>query len=233
MTETEFQVQPAGGLKNTAAADPAGLHRRWWMVFLALAIALALFAAAFRSAGRWLVVQDALAPADVIIVLSGRMPARAVEAARLYQEKAAPEIWVSQPAGPAQDLAEMRIPFVGEEFYNQKVLLAMGVPFAATRITPRPSINTEEEIEQIGHLARESGIHTVIIVTSAPHTRRVRAIWNRLIGQSPRLIVRHPEDDGFDAAHWWRNSQDALDVVREWLGLANAWAGFPARPKAR
>jgi uncharacterized SAM-binding protein YcdF (DUF218 family) len=110
------------------------------------------------------------------------------------------------------------------------VLLAMNVPALATRILPGPSANTAEEIEEIGRTAREAGLHTVLIVTSAPHTRRVRAIWKRLVGDSPRLIVRHPVDDPFQASRWWRSTQDALDVVREWLGLANAWAGFPARP---
>jgi hypothetical protein len=42
--------------------------------------------------------------------------------------------------------------------------------------------------------------------------------------------VRAAGTDGFDAAHWWRNTHDALDVVREVLGLLNAWAGLPLQP---
>jgi hypothetical protein len=30
--------------------------------------------------------------------------------------------------------------------------------------------------------------------------------------------------------HWWRNTRDALAVVREILGLINLWAGLPVRP---
>jgi uncharacterized SAM-binding protein YcdF (DUF218 family) len=125
----------------------------------------------------------------------------------------------------------MQIAFVGEDFYNQRVLMAQGVPADAIRILPEPSANTAQEVEQIARLARSRDASAVIIVTSEPHTRRVRFIWRRLVGDSPRLIVRHPVDDAFDAAHWWRNTGDALDVVREWLGLANAWAGFPSQPK--
>ena len=69
----------------------------------------------------------------------------------------------------------------------------------------------------------------VIIVTSKPHTRRVRYLWKRLVGDNPRLIVRYASDDSFDAGHWWRSTKDGLDVVREVLGLANATLGFPAR----
>jgi uncharacterized SAM-binding protein YcdF (DUF218 family) len=212
---------------------PVRPKRRWVKFASVLAVVFVFGVYAFRSAGRWLVVQDAVIPADVIVVLSGSMPDRAIEAAHLYKQKAAPEIWISQPVTPADRLAEMQIPFVGEDFYNQKVLLALGVPLPSTRITPQPSTNTEQEIEQINRLTHERNIHTVIIVTSSPHTRRVRMIWNSVIGNSPLLIVRHPDDDRFDADHWWRNSQDALDVVREWLGIANAIAGFPARPKVQ
>jgi hypothetical protein len=42
-----------------------------------------------------------------------------------------------------------------------------------------------------------------------------------------RIIVRATSLDSFDERHWWRNTTDALDVVREVLGLLNAWAGLP------
>ncbi len=229
MTTSQSDVFPDAA----PPADGAHTARRGKRWAAALSLLIILIVAAvwiFLHAGTWLVVQDPLAPADVIVVLSGHMPYRALEAARLYEEKAAPQIWVTRPIGPVQELAEMQIPFVGEDFYSQRVLMAKGVPVLSTRILPDPSANTAQEIEQIGRLAREENFRTVIIVTSAPHTRRVRTIWRRLIGGSPRLIVRHSLDDSFNASRWWRNTGDALDLVREWLGLANAWAGFPSQP---
>ena len=44
------------------------------------------------------------------------------------------------------------------------------------------------------------------------------------------MMVHYAQDDVYDGAHWWRHTQDALDMVRETLGLLNAWAGFPLRP---
>jgi uncharacterized SAM-binding protein YcdF (DUF218 family) len=214
-----------------AVVAPRRRRGRGWLG--ALSILLVVLAAGlwlFLHLGTWLVVQDPLEPADVIVVLSGHMPYRALEAARLYEQKAAPQVWVTHPAGPDAQLAEMHIPFVGEDFYSQRVLMAHNVPVLSIRILPDPISNTADEIAEIGRLAREADLHTVLIVTSAPHTRRVRFIWSRLVGDSPRLIVRHPIDDGFNGARWWRNTQDGLDVVREWLGLANAWAGFPSKP---
>jgi hypothetical protein len=39
--------------------------------------------------------------------------------------------------------------------------------------------------------------------------------------------VRAAPTDPFAPGHWWRSTGDALDVVRETLGLLNAWAGLP------
>jgi hypothetical protein len=70
----------------------------------------------------------------------------------------------------------------------------------------------------------------VILVTSKVHTRRVRTLWSHLARQDGMAIVRGVSDDDYDAAHWWRSTNDALDVVREVLGLINAWAGLPLHP---
>ena len=202
------------------------------IVLLALVV-LAVLAAGviwvFRGLGRWLVVEDSLEPARAIVVLSGRMPVRAQEAARLYREGLAPQVWVMRPDSPAEELGEMGIDYVGEAFYNAKVLIARGVPADAIRVFEKPAENTEKEVLQIAAELREDGGKQVILVTTKPHTRRLKTVWGRLVGERPRAIVRYASGDSFDAAHWWRNTQDALDVVREILGLANVWAGFPLR----
>src|SRR5678815_3507679 len=78
--------------RTTTVADSeikktAGTRRsRLWLIGL-FAVATPFLAGLFalRKAGQWLIVQDPLAPADVIVVLSGGMPYRAMEAARLYK----------------------------------------------------------------------------------------------------------------------------------------------------
>ena len=62
---------------------------------------------------------------------------------------------------------------------------------------------------------------------TSPHTRRVRALWRALTRDQSRAIVRAASADSYDGDHWWRNTRDALDVVREVLGLMNTWAGLP------
>ena len=127
-------------------------------------------------------------------------------------------------------MAALGIHFVGEEEYNREILVQEGVPDSAIQIFPDAIANTQEEVEEISREMRRDGKHTVIIVTSPQHTRRVKALWRKLVGDDPRVIVRAAPDDPFDADHWWRNTQDVLAVVRESLGLLNVWSGLPVRP---
>jgi len=201
--------------------------RAWRILGAALFFLLVLAAAAFFTVGRWLVVEDPLEKATAIAVLSGRMPIRVIEAAKLFREGYAPEVWLTHSTQPGNTLAAMGVSFYGEEYYNKLILLHEGVPENAIRILEPPIVNTADEMKVIGAMLDRTGNRSVIIVTTKPHTRRVRLLWRRLAGAKGRAIVRAASGDSFDPAHWWRNTGDALDVVREVLGLLHAWAGLP------
>jgi uncharacterized SAM-binding protein YcdF (DUF218 family) len=207
------------------------LRRLRAIVLLALSLALAIgVVVASRGVGRWLVRPDPLAPADVIVVLSGTMPARAEEAARIFQMGYAHKVWITRPVSPANELARMGIPYAGEEDYSREVLIREGVPAQAIRILPETIVDTQQEVEEISRDARAEGDSRVMIVTSPQHTRRVKALWRKLVGRNPALIVRDAPQDGFDADHWWRNTRDAFSVVRELMGLLNVWTGLHVHP---
>ena len=184
----------------------------------------------FLGVGRWLVVEDPLEKAQAIVVLSRRIPVRAKEAGRLYNAGYAPQIWLTRGNEPAASLQEMHIAYIGEDFFNTRVLMHEGVPSNAIRVLEPPIDNTADEIRVVAdELSREKG-GAVIIVTSKAHTRRVRTLWKDLSGGRGRAIVRAAPSDPFVPEHWWRATGDSLDVVREVLGLLNAWAGLPVRP---
>jgi uncharacterized SAM-binding protein YcdF (DUF218 family) len=191
-------------------------------VFLALGI--------FRNVGRWLVVQDPLQQATAIAVLSGRMPDRALEAARLYRQGYAKRVWLTRSTEPGAMLAKLSIPFVGEDEYNRMILVREGVPDSAIEVLDPPIVNTADEMQTIGMALQKEKARTVILVTSPVHTRRTKALWKKIASEDGTALLRPVSDDGYDGAHWWRTTHDALDVVREVLGLANAWAGLPLGP---
>jgi uncharacterized SAM-binding protein YcdF (DUF218 family) len=198
---------------------------------IALVVLCLVAVLAARGAGRWLVREDPLRPADIIVVLSGSMPWRAEEAARIFLLGDAREVWVSHPAAPVDELASMDIPYVGEEYFSREVLIQRGVPAAAIRVFPEPIADTEQEVTEIAREMRREQKTSVIIVTSPQHTRRVKALWRRMVGDHPKLIVRAAFQDPFDADHWWHNTADTFSVVREFMGLLNVWLGFPVQPR--
>lgn len=215
---------------NTESAKATGSRGR---ILLGIAAAALLFAVIFFfGIGKWLDSEDQLEKAQAIAVLSGRMPLRAAEAAELYREGYAPKVWLTRSAEPGTTLQAMGISFLGEDFYNVRILEHEGVPESAIRVLDPPIANTADEIAAISDALQREGGKSVILVTNKVHTRRTRILWRELARGKGRAIVRGARDDPFDAGRWWKTTTDALDVVREVLGILNAWAGLPLRPAA-
>lgn len=57
----------------------------------------------------------------------------------------------------------------------------------------------------------------------------MRATWRTLFSRIGAITVRSTTEDPYAPARWWRQTEDALDVSREVLGLLNVWAGFPVK----
>jgi uncharacterized SAM-binding protein YcdF (DUF218 family) len=179
-----------------------------------------------------LVVADSLENAQAIVVLGGGLPFRAMEAADLYRQGWAPQVWITCTKPTAQETALLQLGVlpIKEETYNRQVLERLGVPSGAILLLDRGVRNTFEEVELIAGELKKMGGGRVILVTSKPHTRRARTIWRKVVGDSPRAIVRYATSEPYESIRWWGNTRDALAVSREMLGLMNAWAGFPVQP---
>lgn len=222
---TEPSEQPSS-LADSKRRTPT----RWLIGAGVLLALIGISLVAFRGAGRWLIRQDPLSPAGATVVLSGGTPYRAEEAAKLYGVGYAPEVWVSRATNSASEFQKLGIQFIPDDDYDREALVRLGVPAAAIHILPDAIVNTEEEVREISREMQRQGKTNVIIVTSPQHTRRVRALWTKLVAGDQKATIRAAFEDPFDADHWWRNSRDALSVTREILGLMNAWTGLPVRP---
>jgi uncharacterized SAM-binding protein YcdF (DUF218 family) len=183
---------------------------------------------AFLHAGLWLVREDPLQKSQAIVVLSGGLPDRALAAAQIYRDGLANQVWLTQPLQPGASMEDLHLPYAGEEQYNRMVLIGQGVrPGDIRLLTPR-ILNTADELRAVAEALDQQPGARAIVVTSRAHTRRVCALWRKVSpGDRGRLLVRASTEDPFDAEHWWRTTNDALAVVREYLGLLNAWAGLP------
>ena len=209
------------------------ISRGLLITLLVLAILACAGIGAFYKVGRWLVDPDPLQRAQAIVVLSGKSPFRAMQAADLYRRGWAPAVWLLEDKTDEADLAFARlgIPYPQELDYDQQVLEKCGVPNQAIRVLGPPTTNTVSEVTLIADELRRQNLESVILVTSPVHTRRVKAIWRIVVGEHPQAILRQDSFETYDPDHWWRATQDAESVVHELLGLVNIHLGFVAKPR--
>src|SRR5205809_4838213 len=195
----------------TSVRKPGRLGSALVLLILLGSCATLVVLAAWRL-GAWLVVSDPLKPARAIVVLNGSMPFRAMEAAKIYGQGWAPEVWVTRNAHPSETgaLTRLGIKVLEEDFYSVEVLEKMGVPTQSIRVLTEPARNTEEEERVIAKELRSVGGARIIIVTSKPHTRGAKAIWHLLTGDTAEAIVRGSRDQPFDSRHWWRSTDRAM-----------------------
>ena len=224
-------------LNNLNLSKPSKLYRSYDFVGQLLRIfavlgALALFTisagfAFMLGIGHWLVKEDSLQKAGAIAVLSGNFPARALEAAALYRNGYAGQIWLTRPGAQPQELAELGIHYPSEADFNYQVLRRQGVPAKAIRILDSPVINTQDELEVISATLRQKNTVAVIVVTNKAHTRRVHELWNKLDSTSGKIIVHAISKDDFQPSAWWTRTGDTHQVIHEVFGMINLWAGLP------
>src|SRR5665213_4370877 len=97
---------------------------------IALFLAFFLARAVLGWFGNWLAVADSLQPASAIVVLGGYLPYRAIEAAAIYHQGWAPEIWLTKYKQSIEEdvLAGLGIEFTPEYAFSRRVLERLGVP---------------------------------------------------------------------------------------------------------
>lgn len=117
----------------------------------------------------FLIFNEPLAKADVIVLLEGDGYARLPYAARLYQESWAPKILVS---GGADNAAYGSFP--ADKLVIK--LTKMGIPLADI-IIEAASQNTKEQAINIIALAKKNGLKKIILVASHYHQPRAFLIF--------------------------------------------------------
>jgi len=144
----------------------------WYVVVLCGG---ALFLGAWAAA-KWLIVDAPLAHSDAIVVMAGSavLRERTQRAAQLYQQGRGTKIILTndnQQGGWVSD--EQRN--ISYQELAARSLRRLGVPDSAIEILPEPVSGTHEETMLLRKYAEARGLHSLIVVTSAYHSRR--ALW--------------------------------------------------------
>ncbi|HXQ21767.1 MAG TPA: YdcF family protein [Candidatus Acidoferrales bacterium] len=192
-----------------------------WALFV-VTVAAALAYAARRplltAVGDFLIVQDAPQPADAIVVLSGSLPDRILEAVDLYQAHLAPRIVLTREEPlPGIDALRAR-GGVLQEHHEQNVSAAvqLGVPANALSVMPTPSSSTFAEVQALTRYLRDLKVRSILLVTSKAHARRAAIIFRHVAGDAVQISVCPSRYDPFAADSWWQNRAFARRVVIEY-----------------
>lgn len=185
----------------------------------AAVILLAFAAVAFLPfAGRYLVQQDSLDKADVVVVLAGARVERWLEGVELYRGGWAPHIVISPGRiEPAElQLRSMGIRFPTDAELVRDAMLQMQVPAAAVETLPGSLDNTAQEAAAVHELAAARHWSRVIVVTSKYHTRRSRfAFVREFKGSNVQILIRASRYDRSTPERWWTSRADARYVASE------------------
>lgn len=201
------------------------------LIFLLL-FAAGVLLVGIRLVGRWLITEDPLEAACCIVVLGGHPPVRAMEAAAIYHQGWAPEIWMTQFPELAEEatLRSFGIETTPEFVITSRVLEKLDVPKNAIILLDESSIDTREELQNVHRaLSERHPSGPVILVTSRYHSRRVRVIWKNVAGSSRRAVIRTAANDSFPRDKWFLNTTDLSMVAHEFFGILNLWVGHPVR----
>jgi uncharacterized SAM-binding protein YcdF (DUF218 family) len=184
-----------------------------------------------REVASFLIVEDALTPAAAIVALGGQTPFREIEAAKLYHTGLAGQVIIvrEKPNDESNALEGLGIKLRQAWELSRDILIGQGVPASAIAVPKDEARGTLEELQAV-YAVLQSKDAPVILVTSKYHTRRTRLTWNYVTAGRSQPIVRAASRDPFDPDRWWQQRRFILSVVREYLGLANYYAGFPVAP---
>jgi hypothetical protein len=178
-------------------------------LLIAFAVACALLVPSIRtgalsSVGAVLVAEDALAPVDIIVVGLDAPEAGALEAADLVRQGITTRVAVL--AGPVsivgQEFSRRGVAYEDPPTQSVRLLRDLGVEGAELL---RLSVNgTEEAGQLLPEWCTQQKIQSLMIVTGADHSRRVRRVLRRnMRGASTQVIVRFSRYSPFTPDRWW------------------------------
>jgi uncharacterized SAM-binding protein YcdF (DUF218 family) len=202
------------------------MGRRFLMVGLLAAVAAAALTYAARrplltALGSFLIVRDAAQPADAIVVLSGSLPDRILEAVDLYQAHLAPRIILTRgPALPGLAVLRQRGGTVQEAHeVNLTIAQQLGVPADAIAVIPTRVSSTIAEARVVVAYLRAQGLKSILLVTSKTHARRAAMTFRHLAGDSVQIAVCPSPYDPFTPDNWWRERGVIRRVATEYAKL--------------
>lgn len=210
-------------IEATPAKGKGG--RRVWRLLRALVLSLSLWCLLAWGAAEALISRRELQRADALVVLGGSAAyvERTRFAAELFRQGRAPRIILTNDnlrGGWSQ--SEQRNPFFYERAAEE--LRRAGVPAEKIEVLPEAVTTTYDEAALLRDYAASRDLKTLLVVTSAYHTRRACWTFSRVFRQSTIAFgLDAPAADGGgqspSPATWWLHARGWRAVALEYPKL--------------
>jgi hypothetical protein len=185
---------------------------RWAPILVVVAVAAATIVAVpsiqepvLRAAGWALIVNEPVAPADIIVIVPGIDGAGALEAADLVQSGIATRVAVfaDPPSGEDHEFIRRGLPYEDAAARQIDQLKWLGVTDVAQ--IPRADTETEGVAEVLSAWCDQHRFRSIVFVAKREHSRRLRRVLDRVMkGHSTRITVQPSRYSGFDPDQWWK-----------------------------
>jgi uncharacterized SAM-binding protein YcdF (DUF218 family) len=193
-------------------------------------IALALLPVFAWILARSLVVRVPVSRADAIVVMSGSATfrERARHAAALYNEGLAPRIVLTNDyLKSSWSEKEQRNPYYYERSRDE--LLRAGVPEDKIAVIMVPITGTYDEVVLLRKYADSNHLSSLLVVTSAYHSRRVLWTFRHVFEGTGKLIGIDPVEPGVETpalATWWVHRLGWEMVPKEYAKILVYWLRY-------
>jgi uncharacterized SAM-binding protein YcdF (DUF218 family) len=177
-----------------------------------------------------LIVEKPMEKADAILVLGGSATyiERTRKAAELYNKGAAPRVFLTDDGERAGwSKTEQRNPPYFE--LAKRALILQGVPEEAIKILPGEVTGTDWEARVLAREIETSGLKSVLLVTSAYHSRRALWTFEKFLGSRDVSIGLEHAPAGEQTPgprFWWLSAKGWQMVAGEYVKSAVYWAYY-------
>jgi uncharacterized SAM-binding protein YcdF (DUF218 family) len=157
-----------------------------------------------RTAGWALVVDEPVAPADIIVVSPQSGGAGTLEAADLVQSGIATRVAVfaDPPSGENHEFIRRGLPYEDGAARQIRQLRWLGVTDVVQ--IPRTDVGTEGEAQVLPPWCDRHQFQSIVLVAARDHSRRLRRVLDRAMkGHPTRVTVRPARYSNFDPDRWW------------------------------
>lgn len=195
-------------------------RRRLLWLLVVLAVIAVLVPTGLRALGSWLVFEEVPAKADAAVVLSGpQYVARLARAADLYGKGVVSKVVINGGRLGADDewiRSKGYLPPCPWDINTREILAVLGVSQVDVVSIHAPNaFDTRSEAAEVATTLVKDGFRSIVVTTSAYHTRRAAGIWRSDHGETLAIGVAAAQRDGYDPDSWWTSPKMIRAVMGE------------------